>query len=139
MKQLKNRMLLIVSFLLIVVGCSSSDAFMIRGKSESWDATMQYSVAKDYREYTGTIKFNGDEEIKTVSYEIDFPSSLGMGASGNLEATEENQKVFSLGKSGSNSNQDIQLFRDAINDVTITVWWETNAGEYEETINMSTN
>jgi hypothetical protein len=126
-----------VLLLFMMVGCSNTDAFTTKGESESWEATMQYSITKDYQERTGTIKYNGEEQIKNVSYEIDFPSSLGMSSSGNLEATEENQKVFSLGKSGGSNHRDIQLFRDVIHDVTITVSWVTNVGEYEETINFS--
>jgi hypothetical protein len=138
LKELNKRILFVMSFLLfIIVGCSNTDAFTTKGESESWEATMQYSITKDYHEHTGTIKYNGDEQIKNVSYEIDFPSSLGMSSSGNLEATEENQKVFSLGKSGGSTNRDIQLFRDVIHDVTINVSWVTNVGEYEETISFS--
>lgn len=120
-----------------MVGCSNTDAFTSKGESESWEATMQYSITKDYQERTGTFMYNGDEQIKHVSYEIIFPSSLGMGSSGHLEATEGNQKNFSLGKSGGSTNIDIQLFKDVIHDVTIIVSWVTNVGEYEEIIYFS--
>jgi hypothetical protein len=108
--------------------------FTTKGQSESWEPIMQYSVTKDYQEYSGTLNFNGAEAIETLSYEINFPSSLGMNASGTLEATQEDQKMFSLGNSGgSSSNRDIHLFRENINEVTITLMWVTSEGEYKET------
>ncbi|TWI57797.1 hypothetical protein [Halalkalibacter nanhaiisediminis] len=135
---MNKRKVVILSFLLfVIVGCTNTDAFTTKGESESWESTMQYSITKDYEERTGTIKYNGDEQIKNVSYKINFPSSLGIGSSGNLEVAEGNQKIFSLGKSGGNNHRDIQLFRDVIHDVTITVSWVTDVGEYEETISFS--
>lgn len=127
-----------ISFLLLImVGCSNTNAFTTKGESESWEAIMEYSISEDYQERSGTIKYNGEEEIKTVSYEINFPSTFGVSSSGNLETIDENEKVFSLGTGGVSYHKDIELFREDIHDVTISLSWVTNLGEYEETISFS--
>lgn len=136
---MNNTKILVMSFLLFIfiVGCSNTDGLTTKGKSESWDATLQYSITQGYEERTGVIKYNGDEQIKNVAYVINYPSSLGIGSSGTQEATEKNQKTFSLGTSGGSNSKDVQDFRDVIHDVTITVSWVTNVGEYEEIITFT--
>ncbi|MDV2682835.1 hypothetical protein RYX56_00460 [Alkalihalophilus lindianensis] len=131
---MKSHLVLIGFLLIMLVGCSVTD-MTLRGESESWSSTIEYKASEEYKEYTGSIKYNGEEEIETVSYQINAPSFLGMNASGNLEAYEENQKVFPLGRSGgTGTNYDKQMIKDALEDVTITVQWVTAEGEYEEII-----
>ena len=136
--KMKVKIVVIISCLFIsLIACSYTDAFIVRGESESWDATIDYSIAEDYLEYTGMITFKGEGAVEALSYEINFPPSFGRRTTGSLQASEENQKVFSLGTSGGNHNRDIEIIQEEIQNAAITVSWITKEGEYEETIRFS--
>lgn len=137
--------LIIITFLIFAIGCSKQEnSFTAKGSGEYWEVNMEYTLSDGYQEDTGSLKYNGDEQLKKVYYEFNYPPPLGWVDSGERNVTEEEQTVFRLPKGrsgGTNSFQgyEIESFREAVNETTVTIRWKTTIGENEEIVKLKAN
>ncbi len=139
--KIKNLVLLLT--ILLITGCANQTDIKARGEGDYWQIEMKYVLANDSQEDSGTIRYNGNEPLKHLRYEFNYPSELGIGHSGEWSGIESERKLFNTGRSSEINPSyplDNDKFIDAINNTTVLIIWETETGEeYEEIISLSSN
>jgi hypothetical protein len=128
---MKKQMLFIAFFLLLLVGCVGQKELAVEGESKNWKAEIVYPVSESVQLGKGFITYLGTEDLRKLEYEINFPKIFSVGASGGRDNENHNNTVFDLG--GLNPpHDDVDVVRDNIEKITITVEWETVSGNMNE-------
>lgn len=110
---------------------------MIEGKSQHWKAELSYPISKSVQSGEGFIEYIGDEQLKSLQYEINYPKIFTIGTSGSRDNLSANDKVLSLLVLNP-PHENSEILRKHIDEISITVEWTTVSGNTsEEIINLS--
>lgn len=77
-----RQILLLVTLVFLMSGCSDGDSYSFSGSGENWDVVYEVVVTNETEQQTaGTIKYIGDDKApETIDYIIEH-NSLGQGSS----------------------------------------------------------
>ena len=128
-----RKIVLFLSLFLILAGCVGQEKVGVEGKSKHWKAEMKYPVSKSVQSGEGSIEYIGDEKLKSLRYEIYFPKIFTLGASGSRDKINGNDTVFSLGVLNP-PHDNGEILRNHIDEISITVEWETLSGKVKEEV-----
>lgn len=122
--------------LLFTVGCSGQKVINVQGESQNWSSRIAYEIGEHEQIGKGKMEYTGSEQLINLSYDINYPETFSVGGSGNRRNIKEEETTFQLSVSLPDDNVDV--LPDKVEDITITVMWETVADEsFEETIEFS--
>ncbi|AIF45256.1 hypothetical protein [Virgibacillus sp. SK37] len=126
----------VLLILLFSVGCSGQKVINVQGESQNWSSRIAYEIGEHEQIGKGKMEYTGSEQLKSLSYEINYPETFSVGGSGDRSNIKEDETTFQLTISLPDDNVD--MLPDKVGDILITVMWETIAGEsFEETIEFS--
>lgn len=119
--------------IMLLTGCSGQQITKAEGSSNTWESTINYELGEHEKIGNGTLEYLGSDQLRNFSYEINYPKSFRIGASGEHRDLDESFTSFPL--IIDLPDFDVDKLRDEISNITITVAWETVTGElFEEEI-----
>ncbi|WP_067730472.1 hypothetical protein [Oceanobacillus damuensis] len=121
---------------LFIVGCSGQEVINVKGISENWESKIAYEIGEHEQIGRGFIKYLGSEQLDNLSYEINYPATFSVGGDGNMgDLSEDSYTSFPLTINLPSRN--IDMVRDEIENISITIVWENVSGDsFEETIEL---
>ncbi|MEN2766283.1 hypothetical protein [Ornithinibacillus xuwenensis] len=134
MKICKTIILLLI--ILLVSGCVFIGMVRIEGDSQHWKGEITYKISDTVENGEGYIEYLGDEQLVSIEYVIKFPEIFTIGHSGSMENINQDDTIFSIGILNP-PHEDVDTFRNNVDDISITVKWETVSGNvFEENIDL---
>src|SRR5690625_2373503 len=82
--------------IMLLTGCSGQQITKAEGSSDTWESTINYELGEHEKIGNGTLEYLGSDQLRNFSYEINFPKSFRIGASGDRRYFDDSFISFPL-------------------------------------------